>query len=129
VTGRRPLAGPERITFAISVAILLALVGSIAWLGIQPRTEATITVEVSGDRRTVGPQTYVTVRVANAGDETAEAVQVMAKVTDPAGEVVAEGEQTVDFLSGHEDEDLVFVFEGAAPETEIELRVASYLVP
>jgi len=129
MTARRALAGPERVTFGVSLAILLALAGTIAWLGFQPRTEPTITAAVEGERRTVGAQTYVTVRVVNGGDETAEAVQVVATVTDPSGEVVADGEQTIDFLSGQEDEDLVFVFEGAAPDTEIELRVASYAVP
>ncbi len=45
------------------------------------------------------------------------------------GEVVADGEQVVDFLSGGETQEIVFVFDTTAPDPEILLRVASYTVP
>ncbi len=45
------------------------------------------------------------------------------------GEVVAAGEQFIDFLSGGEIEQIVFIFDRAAPEAETALRVASYKIP
>lgn len=125
-----PLGGtPERVTFAVAVVILLGLAGGIGYLWIQPREPAIVTVEQVGPLRSSGTQRYVTGEVRNSGDETAEAVQVVAEVTVD-GEVVAEGEQLVDFLSGGETEEVVFVFDdGGSPNVEPELRVASYTVP
>ncbi|MBA3399715.1 MAG: TIGR02588 family protein, partial [Acidimicrobiia bacterium] len=59
---------------------------------------------------------------------TAEAVQVIGELTID-GEVVAAGEQFIDFLSGGETEEIVFIFDRAAPEAETSLRVASYKSP
>lgn len=128
MTTRRTLAKPERVTFGVAVAVLLALGGSILWLWVQPREPAIVTVEAVGERRSAGGQTYVTGRVHNAGDQTAEAVQVVAELTRD-GEVVAEGEQSTDFLSGSEVEEVVFVFDVTEPDAQIDLRVASYHIP
>jgi len=59
---------------------------------------------------------------------TAEAVQVVSELS-VGGEVVADGEQIVDFLSGGETQEIVFVFNTVAPDAEIFVRVASYTVP
>lgn len=67
----------------------------------------------------------ITAEVTNDGDETAEAVQVHAEL-NVDGEVVAEGEQIVDFLSGGETEEVVFVFSDVPAGADIELRVASF---
>ncbi|CAN5417771.1 TIGR02588 family protein [soil metagenome] len=128
MTTRRALTKPERVTFAIAVSILLALGGSILWLWSQPREPAIVTVEPVGERRVAGGQSYVTARVRNAGDQTAEAVQVVAALTR-GGEVVAEGEQSTDFLSGGEVEDVVFLFDVTARDARVDLRVASYRIP
>ena len=119
---------PERVTFTVAVAILLTLAGAITYLWIQPRQPPIVIVAVVGDVRLVGTQRYLTGEVRNAGDETAEAVQVIGELTID-GEVVAEGEQFIDFLSGGETEEIVFIFDRAAPEAETSLRVASYKSP
>jgi uncharacterized protein (TIGR02588 family) len=45
------------------------------------------------------------------------------------GEVIADGEQLIDFLSGGEVEEIVFILDQTAQEGETNLRVASYTVP
>ena len=119
---------PERVTFTVAVAILLVLAGAIVFLWIQPRQPPSVTVAMVGDVRLVGSQRYLTGEVGNGGDETAEAVQVIGELTID-GEVVAAGEQFIDFLSGGETEEIVFIFDRAAPEAETSLRVASYKSP
>lgn len=119
---------PERVAFAVAAAILLGLAGAIVVLWVQPREPASLRVEQVGEVRVVGTQSYLRGEVRNTGDETAEAVQVIAQLRVD-GEVVAEGEQSVDFLSGGESEEIVFILDRAAPNAETELRVASYKIP
>ena len=125
---RHSMSTAERVTFVVAVGILVVLAGSIVWLWAQPREPAIVTVAPSGDRRVTDSQTYVTARVRNTGDDTAEAVQIRAELT-VEGEVVAEGEQTIDFLSGGESEHVVFVFDVTEPDALVDLRVGGYAVP
>jgi len=119
---------PERVTFAVAVAVLLALAGAIVVLWVQPREAPTVTVEVVDAVRLVGEQSYVTGEVRNRGDETAAGVQVICELIAD-GEVIAAGEQLIDFLSGGETESIVFIFDSVAPDPDIRLRIASYKVP
>ncbi len=119
---------PERVTFAAVAAVLLALAGAIAYLGLQERDPANVTVEQVGEVRLEGTQAYVTGEVRNSGDQTAEAVQVVAEVTVD-GQVVSTGEQLIDFLSGGETELIVFIFDQPSLESDPKLRVAGYKVP
>jgi uncharacterized protein (TIGR02588 family) len=114
--------------FAIATAIILVLAGAIGWLWAQPSDPAHVTVQRLGEARVVDGQSYYTAEVSNHGDETAEAVQIRAELI-AEGEVVAEGEQIVDFLSGGKTEELVFVFADVPRGAQIELRVASFKVP
>lgn len=125
MSGSRLRATPELVTFAVVAAILLALAGAIVYLWVQPREPAIVTVELVGETRRSGSQVYLTGEVRNSGDETAEAVQVIAELI-VEGEVVADGEQVVDFLSGGEAEEVVFIFDPASPQAEPRARVASY---
>ena len=125
---RRRRGVAERMVVAVAGAILLALAGAIGWLWLQPRYPAQLKVGRPEVLRQVGGQRYVSAEVRNDGDETAEAVQVVAELSVD-GEVVADGEQVVDFLSGGETQEIVFVFDTMAPDAEIHLRVASYTVP
>ena len=125
----RPRRGmAERVVVAIAGGVLLALAGAIGWLGLQPRDPAQLNVGRPEVLRQVGGQRYVAAEVRNDGDETAEAVQVVAELSVD-GEVVADGEQVVDFLSGGETQELVFVFDTMAPDPDILVRVASYTIP
>ncbi len=121
-------ATPERVTFAAAAALLLALGAAIGFLWVQERDPVRLTVDLVGDVRVVEGQSYLTARVRNAGDETAEAVQVIAELTVD-GEVIADGEQHIDFLSGGEAEEVVFILDETAPGAGADLRVASYKVP
>lgn len=127
-TGRRSRTSAEWVVFAIATAIILVLAGAIGWLWAQPSDPARVTVEMRGEPRVVDGQSYFLVELANQGDETAEAVQVRAELIVD-GEVVAEGEQIVDFLSGGKTEELVFVFNDVPTGANIEVRVASFKVP
>jgi uncharacterized protein (TIGR02588 family) len=124
---RRGRGVAERVVVAIAGGVLLALAGAIGWLWLQPRDPPQLNVSRPESRQVDG-QRYVSAEVTNDGDETAEAVQVLAELSVD-GEVVADGEQVVDFLSGGETQEVVFVFETVAPDAEILLRVASYSVP
>ena len=125
---RRGRGVAERVVVAIAGGVLLALAGAIGWLWLQPRDPAQLNVGRPEVLRQVDGQRYVSAEVRNDGDETAEAVQVVAELS-VGGEVIADGEQVVDFLSGGETQEVVFVFDTMAPDAEILLRVASYTVP
>ncbi len=125
---RRPRGVAERVIFTIASGILLTLTGAIGWLWLQPRDPARLNVGHPEVSRHMDGHSYVSAEVRNDGDETAEAVQVVAELS-VAGKVVADGEQVVDFLSGGETQEIVFVFDAVAPDAEIHLRVASYTVP
>jgi uncharacterized protein (TIGR02588 family) len=128
MNGQARTTTAERISFVVSAAVLLVLAGSIFYLWTQPREPAAPMVKQVGGTRVVDSRSYVTVEVRNAGDETAQAVQVTAELKLD-GAVVVEGEQTIDFLSGGESEKAVFVFEDVPPTAMVELRVASFLQP
>ena len=125
---RRRRGMAERVVVAIAGGVLLALAGAIGWLWLQPRDPAQLNVSRPEVSRQVDGHSYVAAEVRNDGDETAEAVQVVAELSVD-GEVVADGEQVVDFLSGGESQEIVFVFDTVAPDAEILLHVASYTVP
>ena len=118
----------EWVVFGVASGIIAVIAASIGWLWLQPYDPAHVTVQQIGEPRVEGSQTYLAAEVTNDGDETAENVQVHAemKVDD---EVVAEGEQIIDFLSGDETEEVAFVFDEMPPNAEVELTVASFKVP
>ncbi len=123
-----PQTKAERTAFAAASTIVLGLAGIICFLWVQPREPATLTVVQAGETRLVDGRSYVTAEVRNTGDETAQAVQVSAELR-LGHEVVAEGEQTIDFLSGGESEHAVFIFDEVVPGAEVELRAASFSLP
>lgn len=127
-TNRRTRSTAEWVVFAIATAIIAALAGAITWLWAQPYDPATVTVQMIDERRVEERQTYIPAEVTNHGDETAEAVEVRATMT-VGGSVVAEGAQTLDFLSGGRTEKLVFVFDDLPPESELEIRIAGFKIP
>jgi uncharacterized protein (TIGR02588 family) len=126
----RPSRSPaEWVAFGIASAVLLFIVGSVAlvWVNDDGRP-ARLEVEQSGSARKDGEQFYVTAQVANTGDRTAEGVQVHAEL-ERDGEVVEEGDQTIDFLAGGESEEVVFVFTEDPATGELTVRAASFVKP
>ena len=125
---RQSMSTAERVTFTAAVGILVILAGSIFWLWAQPREPAIVTVAPSGDRRVTDSQTYVTARVRNSGDDTAQAVQVRAELTVD-GEVVAEGEADDRLPLRRRVRASGFVFDVTEPDALVDLRVGGYVVP
>lgn len=129
MSGRRqPGGAAERVVFALSAGIVLVLAGAIGWLWVRDRDPVMLKVSKTEIERRADGHAYVSSELRNDGDETAEAVQVIAEVSVD-GETVADGEQTVDFLSGGETQELVFVFAEIPPGADVEVRAASYTVP
>lgn len=122
----RSRSAAEWVTFAVSCLIVLAVVGAI---GVQMRDgdRPADPRVAAGAVRAVGPAWHVPVRVENRGDRTAAEVQVVVRIGSGPGAL--EGEQIVDFLPGHDAEDLVFVFEHHPRPTRIEATVASFREP
>jgi uncharacterized protein (TIGR02588 family) len=119
----------EWIAFAIALAALLFVVGAIVslWMDGPPRPPHVV-VEQDGPVRAVGGQFYVRVNVTNRGDRTAENVQVIGELSRE-GEVVEDGEQTVDFLGGGETEKVQFVFTQDPSSGQLSVRAGSFSVP
>lgn len=117
----------EWATFAVACAVLLVLIGLIGTQVVDGQTEAAPRAVRSGPVRTVGDQRFVTVAVSNHGDATASNVQVRGSLVVDGEET--EGDQTIDFLAGHETEELVFVFDVDPSEGELTVAVTGYGVP
>lgn len=118
----------EWITFVLSSAVLLVVMGAIGslWLDGEERPPGfsvhTVGVREEADRF------HVRARVENTGDQTAEGVQVVAELT--AGDAPPEeGEQTIDFLSGGEEEEVEFIFTSDPANGDLMLSVRSFKVP
>lgn len=127
---RRPTRSPaEWVAFAIALAVLLFVVGAIGslWARGDDRPPHVV-VEQDGPIRQVGGQFYVPVSVINRGGGTAENVQVLAELSRD-GEVVEDGEQTIDFLSGGETDSVEFVFTEDPGSGQLELRAGSFVAP
>jgi uncharacterized protein (TIGR02588 family) len=127
VSQREARTSAEWVTLAISVAILLVVVSLEA---VQLRSEHSDPAPEAhrvGRERVVGGQHFVEVAVTNEGDATAANVQVSASLVID-GETT-EGDQTIDFLAGHETEDLVFVFDDSPSDGELTVAVTGFAVP
>ncbi|MGN6696363.1 MAG: TIGR02588 family protein [Aquihabitans sp.] len=117
----------EWVTFAVSAAILLVVVGLVAVQLRSEQSDAAPEAHRVGPVRVEGGQHFVEVAVTNTGDATAANVQVNASLVID-GETT-EGDQTIDFLAGHETEDLVFVFDDAPSDGELTVAVTGFAVP
>jgi uncharacterized protein (TIGR02588 family) len=118
----------EWVTFGLSLVVLL---GVVAVIGLQLRREqepARPVAVVSGEPRRVGDRYQLDVVVTNEGDATAANVQVSASLMSE-GSIPATADQTIDFLAGSEDQDLVFVFADDPAQGELTVEVVSFAVP
>jgi uncharacterized protein (TIGR02588 family) len=125
--GSRSVA--EWVTFAVAALILAAVAGLVIydWFA-TPMTPPVLAVSQSGAVERVGDQYRIAFEVRNDGGDTAEAVQVIAELQRD-GEIVADGEQQIDFLSPGESEEGAFLFGEDPASGELTLRVASYKEP
>ena len=125
--GGRSLA--EWVTFGVAATVLLVVVGIIAydWF-VTPPSPPVLSATLSGPVEQVNDQFQVRFEVSNSGGQTAEAVQVLAKLTRD-GKVVEDGEQAIDFLSAGESEQGAFLFTSDPEQGELTVRVGSYKLP
>ncbi|MEA5533497.1 TIGR02588 family protein [Crocosphaera sp. XPORK-15E] len=126
---KRKRSSAEWITFSISSLILAGIVGLVcySWLKVGEHPPILV-IERSGNIRQVEGNFYVPFTLTNKGGETADAVQVTAELRIN-GEVEESGEQQIDFLSGGEAEEGVFLFSRNPQNGKLILRVASYQKP
>ncbi len=119
----------EWVTFGIATSILMTIVGLVIYDWVTaPSLPPTISIKRAGDIRRSNGQYYVPFIVENVGGDTAEAVQALAELAVD-GEVVEEGEQQIDFLSGGEQHHGAFVFTRDPAQGELTLRIGSYKMP
>lgn len=126
-TDRGSRTGAEWTTFAVSLLIVVATMAFIAVEGLRQDRPAEPVAEVSGPIEERGGRFHVPVTVRNAGDETAESTQVVATLTLDGTE--QQSDQTIDFLSGGDREDLVFVFDDDPSKGELAVSVTGFTVP
>jgi uncharacterized protein (TIGR02588 family) len=126
--GQQTSSLAEWVTFGIALSIVLAIVGLVVytWI-IKPSAPPIVSVK-HGDTWEAQGQFYVPFVVENVGDSTAEAVQVIAELSID-GQVVEDGEQQIDFLSGREIREGAFIFSRDPSQGELMIRVASYKMP
>lgn len=117
----------EWTTFVVSSLLVLLLLGLIASQSYQSDSPPAPEARVAGPMEERGGQFLVPVTVTNTGDEAAEAVQVLVSL-DIDGEVT-EGDQTVDFLSGDDEAELVFVFDDDPADGDLTVQVTGFAVP
>lgn len=127
MTRRDPRTGAEWVAFGVSCAVLLVVLGLIAVQFRGGRSDAAPRARVIGDERVVGDQHFVTVEVENTGDATAANVQVTADLEIDS--TTSSGDQTIDFLAGHETERVVFVFADPTSQGSLTVGVTGFTVP
>lgn len=116
----------EWATLVGACLVLAVLVGLIAAQLAADRQPASPVAEVLGHEEVDGFH-HVEVVVTNHGDDTAANVQVNAELSID-GEVTS-ADQTIDFLAGSEEEDLVFVFEDDPDDGELQVAVSGFGEP
>lgn len=117
----------EWVTFGLCALILGSVVSVLAVQARRERLPADPIVTVVGVSRAGSGLHHVAVALHNAGDDTAAEVQVTAELA-VAGKTTA-ADQTVDFLAGAEDADLVFVFADDPNDGDLRVAVAGFVVP
>ncbi len=123
---RRQRSSPEWATFAACCLVLLVLVGMIVVQLRTPERPAAPVATISVAQPD-GGRYRVEAVVRNEGDVTAANVQVVAELT--IEEKAATGDQTIDFLSGGEEQEVVFYFRDDPGRGELTVEVAGFTVP
>ena len=120
-------SGAERVTFVIAILILLGVAGLIVAEAAATDTPPQPVAKRAGPDRRDGGRFFVPVEVHNHGDETAAAVQVVARITVDGKEHQAD--QLIDFLAGGETARVEFVFEQDPAAGAFAVAVASFQEP
>ncbi|VXD15781.1 conserved hypothetical protein [Planktothrix serta PCC 8927] len=119
----------EKFSLSISIFILVLLLGLVVYSWrIQKHKPPVLTLTQPEAIRQEQEQFYVTFTVINEGGETAQSVQVIGEFYSK-GEVIEQGEQQIDYLSGGESASGAFIFSGNPQDGEVKIRVGSYKLP
>lgn len=125
---QRPKRTPaEWLTFGTATSILLSIIGLVTYTGVKDNQQPPLVSVTTKASYSSDGQYYVPFEITNNGDETAEAVQILAELK--IGNQIEEGEQQIDFLSSKEKEEGAFIFSKNPSQGELKIRVASYKLP
>ncbi len=126
MTSRPPPSTAERVSLIGSIAVVgLVVVLILTQLAGDDRPPAPV-ARVDSVRE-VGRAFHVDVEVHNGGDRTAAQVQVAADLT--IGGETFTADQTIDFLSGGEEEGLTFVFARNPRSGDLRVVVSGFADP
>jgi uncharacterized protein (TIGR02588 family) len=122
-----PRTVAEWVSFSVACAVLLIVVALIVVQMTGSQDPPAPIAFRHGTVRETGGRYFVPVTVVNKGDETASAVQILVELT--IGGETTEGEQTVDFLAGDEEEDLTFAFDDDPADGKLVISVRGFATP
>ena len=129
-TGPRERTAAEKITLAVSVALIVGLVALVTYVtvtggGEPPIVEAT---SLPDEIRHEGESYFLPVAVTNRGGLTALEVTVQAELAGSDGSTES-SEFTLDFLAGGETREGTAVFTSDPAAGQLTVGVASFQVP
>ena len=125
--GSRPRNLAQWVSFAVASLVLAVVVGLVVVEAAGPNEPPTPVVHV-GEVREAAGRWFASVEVVNEGDLTAAEVQVEAELVVD-GEPPEGGDQTLDFLAGHETRHLVFAFDHDPADGELTVVVTGFSDP
>ena len=129
-TGPRERSVAERTTLAISIILILGLVGLVTYVSINGGNEPPI-VEAKplpAEMRHEGESYYLPVAVTNRGGRTAQEVLIQAELVGSDGSS-EETDFTLDFLASAETREGTVVFTTDPSTGELTIAVASFQSP
>lgn len=119
---------PELVTFYVSLAIVGLIIGLIVYCWVRGENRPPILSVSLEPQQQIEGQYYLPFTVKNGGDQTAEAVEIIAELTGK-NDLKETGNQQIDFLSGGETTSGAFVFSSDPQQGVLVTRVASYKNP
>ena len=118
----------EKVSFSVSLSIVGIIIALICYTWVTGDSNPPILSVTESRVRQVNSQYYVPFTVTNYGGETAESVEIVAKLT-LSREIVETGRQQIDFLSRKEERSGEFIFSKDPQQGKLVIRVASYKLP
>ena len=123
---RRSLA--EKVSFSVSLSIVGIIVALVCYTWVTGDTNPPILSVTTAKVRQIDRQYYVPFTVVNSGGETANSVEIIARLASDST-TIETGRQQIDFLSRKEERSGEFIFSRDPSQGELLVRVASYKQP
>lgn len=120
----------ERITFVLSLVILIVVFGVAGWVSITSNKDSPLIVVETRleETRQSGARFYVPITITNEGGLTAQDVVVTGELDTGEGQPES-GEVTITFLSGGESEEAELVFTADPNEGDLTVGPTSFVYP